>query len=201
MVGRRARRIAVWVLRALLIVVGVLCLLFLLLWMLFAPPVPFTKAPLSALSRVEPTANGLARLFEQECLQQRDRRWALRHVWQERLNCGAFDNGDCVQSTVGDARWDVRTTTGARIIVVMNWQAAINPDQTPQESPSGPVDCHLEAPDSLATELNAAFLRLRTHYTRPAVIAIQHEPYDTDVPADYDENTHRWRLYYNVIGR
>ena len=84
------------------------------------------KAPQSASEPVNPTADGLARLFREECIEQRDRQWVHEESTRVRSSCDTIlgengEIGDCKQNRDGQVSWYVPTTTGSQILVTLSW--------------------------------------------------------------------------------
>lgn len=119
-------------------------------------------APVSAAEGVEGTARGLLRLFEQECVDQRNLAFVRAESERRRnrrcsgplLNDGS--RGDCEQNAdLEGVTWTVATSTQAELVVSMNWPVGLTPDQ-PFGPPHGRVDCSITAPENLRTQLKDA---------------------------------------------
>lgn len=89
------------------------------------------EAPPSAAERVEPTVAGLLRLFQQECLDQRNLSWARDESDRRAYYyCRAFPNslfmkegkiGDCESEIGGSVDWTTSTNQGEDLQLYLSW--------------------------------------------------------------------------------
>lgn len=89
------------------------------------------EAPPSAAERVEATAAGLLRLFQQECLEQRNLSWARDESDRRAYyHCRAFPNsllmkegkmGDCESEIGGHVDWTTSTTDSQEVQIYLAW--------------------------------------------------------------------------------
>jgi hypothetical protein len=109
------------------------------------------RAPPSASAPTHPNANGLAELFERECIRQISRGWVgprSKRVIGE--TCGGDESSDCASNVDWYVFWEAPTTNGSKVFVEMSWP---QPGPPP---PRGPLECSIYVGDNLAGELRAA---------------------------------------------
>jgi hypothetical protein len=135
-------------------------------WALAACKRP-AAAPPSAATPVAESREGLLRLFQQECLEQRNRPWVHEEAKRKRDNCGGFllsgtaDESDCISNVDGEVAWPVKTGPGATIMVTLSWYRYTGRAEKPAGPPEGQLDCSIAVPERLGAALQAAASQVR----------------------------------------
>jgi hypothetical protein len=107
-----------------------------------------SEGPATAAQRIEPTPAGLLELFRQECLEQRNLRWA-REESDRRVTyyCNSLmgNEADC-EASVGGLEWTSSTTAGDALHVYLSW----GDPNSPHDQRAG---CGIEVPEHLGSSL------------------------------------------------
>jgi hypothetical protein len=124
--------------------------------------------PPSAAKPVTASVAGLLKFFQEECVEQRDRKWVRQESQRKRDTCdswlaGEGERGDCEMNKDGVVDWQVPTTAGSSLVVQMSWDFA-RPDQK-LGPPEGYLNCSIAAPNALGVVLQkvAPLIVLRDH--------------------------------------
>lgn len=102
---------------------------------------------------IEPTAQGLGKLFESECLKQTRAVWGRQRFRNMLDDC--WGDSSCEINQPDNVRWRVETASGRH--VVMRYYR--DPDRV--RPPSGPLVCSMSAPPELAAALRTVAAGVR----------------------------------------
>lgn len=113
--------------------------------------------PPSSEGAVAPTAEGLARFFEEHCIESRDLPWILDEVQRRRWwSCAGADEGDdCMADVATYISWNATTTSGDRIRIQVS---VLNPVIVPQ---GRVASCQIKVSETLGHAIQGAIPRLR----------------------------------------
>ena len=113
-------------------------------------------APTSASTPVDPTAEGFARLYQRECIDQLDLSWVQREMnsrlWWE---CQGDASSDCALNDTTSVLWTVPTTTHAMVGISIS-----SPNEEPSVPASGLAGCEMYVSPDMVKPLLASVSRL-----------------------------------------
>ncbi len=123
-----------------------------------------SAAPESASLRTETSAEGLAELFERECLTQPNRDWAAHQALVRRESCKAFlsnygrNEDDCIVNVM-PISWQVRTDPTAYVTVTMYWDAGDHVERP--DPPPGLLQCTVSSDRDPGPGIEGAVSKVR----------------------------------------
>jgi hypothetical protein len=107
------------------------------------------------------THQGIAELFERECIQQRSTVWA-RQKYRNIVDGSCWpEYGSCVTRLEPSLAWDVPATTGrGSVRVTLDWERPFEVEMGPPGK--GPMSCSIAVPDGHEALLRGLVMRIRS---------------------------------------
>lgn len=99
---------------------------------------------------INANAEGLAKFFREECIDQKNGDWIRERSASIRAQCTFLDNSDCAYNHDGRVEWNATTTSGETLSIKLRWPHEQSPGKGP---PDGLLTCSLRVPESIGREL------------------------------------------------